>query len=148
VGDAVRWIRLYYGLTPVFAVADWLFGAPVRAAAFASEPGLRAVYYGMCLACLGVLYLRPAWSTAVILTESSANLLLLVLSVFLPYYAMAEQALNGQLLHNPFDTVFALNFLLAGGVWVAVFQSVTAGATWGGARELPRFTRVRLPKDL
>jgi hypothetical protein len=102
----------------------------------------------MCLACLGLLYLRPAWSTAVTLTESSANLLLLVLSVFLPYYAMAEQALNGEPLVNPFGTAFMLNFLLAGGVWVAVFHSVTTAVVPGGARSHPWIARVRLSKDL
>ena len=146
--DAVRWIRLYYGLTPVFAIADWWFGAPVRAAGFASEPGLRAVYYSMCLACLGLLYVRPAWSTAVTLSESSANLLLLILSVFLPYYAMAEQALDGQPLQNPFGIAFVLNFLLAGSVWVVVFQSVTARTTRRRPRDGLRPARVRLPRNL
>jgi hypothetical protein len=133
-----RFVRLYYAATPVFVVVDALAGAPVRAAAFAGHPGLRAAWYGVCLGCLAVSYLRPAWSAPAALLESSANLLLLALSVFLPYYALLDGVLAGVPAANPFTPSFVVNLLLASGVWIAVFQS-TFGPQGTTRRRVSRF---------
>jgi hypothetical protein len=118
-GAPLRLARAYYAATPLFALADFACGANVRAAAFAARPGLRAGYYALCIACLALALARPAWSGAVALAESSLNLLLLTLAVFLPYFAAAEAALDGRPFASPFSPAFVVNFLLAGAVWTA-----------------------------
>ena len=135
LADRFDWLRAYYAATPLFALADFVCGANVRAAAFAAQPGLRAGYYAMCLACLGLSFARPAWSGAVALAESSLNLLLLVLAVFLPYYAAAEAALDGRPFASPFSALFVVNFFLAGAVWTASsYETLLTSAPRGRTR--------------
>jgi hypothetical protein len=133
-------LRAYYAATPVFVLADFVFGANVRAVAFEARPGLRAAWYGLCLACLGVSLARPAWSGAVALAESSLNLLLLVLAVFLPYWAVAEAVLDGRAVAHPFSPAFLVNFLLAGAVWTTGFYETTLASAPRGR------TRARRPR--
>lgn len=122
-----RWIEAYYGLTPLFALADWLFGENVRAAGLAGYPGLRAAYYGVCVGCFVLAHYRTRWAGAIGLGESSFNLLLLVLSVFLPYYALIESVSESGTGENPFTPQFVANFLLAGGVWCASYYGAMPG---------------------
>ena len=138
--DRFGWLRAYYAATPLFALADFVFGASVRAAAFDARPGLRSAYYGLCVACLALSFARPAWSSAVALAESSLNLLLLVLAVFLPYWALAEAVLDGRAVANPFSPGFVVNFCLAGAIWTAGFYETTlAGAATSTRRDPTRY---------
>ena len=53
-------------------------------------------------------------------------LLLLVLAVFLPYYALVDSVSEAGVGANPFTPSFVTNFLLASGIWCATF--------YGGSR--------------
>ncbi len=121
-----RLIEGYYALTPLFAAGDWIFGANVRAAGLADWPGLRASYYALCAGCFLLAHYRPRIAGAVGLAESSANLLLLVLAVFLPYYALVDSVSEAGIGANPFTPSFVTNLLLASGIWCATF--------YGGSR--------------
>ncbi|MBW2280602.1 MAG: hypothetical protein JRG76_00010 [Deltaproteobacteria bacterium] len=116
-----RLIEGYYGLTPLFAAGDWIFGANVRAAGLAGWPGLRTAYYALCVGCFLLAHYRPRVAGAVGLAESSANLLILALAVFLPYYALADSVSEAGVGANPFTPAFMANFLLAAGIWCASF---------------------------
>ena len=118
-----RWIEGYYGLTPLFVLADWVFGENVRAVGLAGFPGLRAGYYAACLGCFGLAHYRPAWASSVAVAESTLNLLLLLLSVFLPYYALIDRVSESGGGANPFSPEFMVNFAIAGGVWCASYYS-------------------------
>lgn len=121
-GLSVSWIRVYYLATPVFAVADWL-GANVRAVGLDGHPGWRLAYYAFCTIAGVVLHVRPRWAALVGLTEASVNLLLLVVSVFLPYYdAVASVADGGAFIGLPFGLGFLANLVISGVVWAAVFE--------------------------
>lgn len=118
----LAWPRFYYAATVLFALADWLLGANVRAVGFATSPRLRIVYYAACLGCGVLIHLRPKWSALITLAESSINLAVLVLSVLLPYYAAIDALSDGNLPPTtPITTAFVLNFLIVGGVSAAVF---------------------------
>ena len=138
--EGFGWLRAYYAATPLFVLADFAFGANVRAVAFDTRPGLRSAYYVLCVACLGLSFARPAWSSAVALAESSLNLLLLLLAVFLPYWALAEAVLDGRAVANPFSPGFMVNFLMAGAIWTASFQETTLATA---PRERTRARRPR-----
>jgi hypothetical protein len=139
-GDRSGWLRAYYAATPLFALADFVLGASVRAAAFGARPGLRSAYYGLCVACLALSFARPGWSSAVALAESSLNLLLLVLAVFLPYWALADAVLDGRAVAHPFSPGFVVNFCLAGAIWTAsCYETTLASAP-------PGRTRARRPR--
>jgi hypothetical protein len=133
--EGLGWLRGYYAATPLFVLADFVFGANVRAVAFDTRPGLRSAYYVLCVACLGLSFARPAWSGAVALAESSLNLLLLVLAVFLPYWAVADAVLDGRSVASPFSPGFLVNFLMAGAIWTAgCYETTLATAPRGRMR--------------
>jgi hypothetical protein len=119
---AWSWIEAYYLATPLFALADWL-GANVRAVGLAGHPEIRAGYYVICTCAGALVHLRPSWSAGVGLLESSANVLLLVLAVVLPYYdAVASVAAGGGASPLPMTPGFLVNFLISGAVWTSVFH--------------------------
>ena len=120
--------KYYYVLTVPFALVDWIFGENVRVVAFEGHPDLRTGYYVACIACAGVLHLRPTWSGLVTLGESTLNLTTLILSIFLPYYALIESVSRGEILAgNPITPNLILNFVIAGSAAVAAFHWRLAG---------------------
>lgn len=130
----LRWIAAYYLATPLFAVADMVFGANVRAVGLADHPEWRAVWYAGCLGCGVVALVRPSWASVAGLAESALNLLLLALSVFLPLLAFADRASQGAMVHGvPFGLDFATNLVLSSLVWVTLFHAQMRPA-WHGRR--------------
>lgn len=126
----------YYLATPLFALLDWIFGWNVRAAGLAGQPGLRSVYYVVCTGAGVITALRPSLSRFVGLVESSVNILLLILGVLLPYWAIVNQAGEGVSAALPFTFNRLFNFLISGFMWVHVFhQSVDSLAGEGRAWE-------------
>lgn len=119
---AWSWLTAYYLATPLFAYTDWL-GANVRAVGLADFPEWRAAYYAACTAIGALNLLRPAWSAPLSIGESAANILLLVLSVFLPYAQMIDTLVGGgQPSTVPFTAAFITNFLISGAVAVTQFH--------------------------
>lgn len=92
---AIGTLTLYYLATPLFAAVDVFLGEPVRVAALGAQ-GWRYAYYGVAFG-LGLLcWARPRVAPLVGITESSVNLLLLLLSVLLPIWNLpAEVAAGG-----------------------------------------------------
>ena len=76
-----RLLTGYYGATILFVLIDFGFGVNVRAAFLEPWPLARIAYYGFCIACLGAMIWRPAWSTLVGTVESLVTLVALILSV-------------------------------------------------------------------
>jgi len=118
--------RLYYLVTPAFIVLDYSAGVSVRVAVLDGLPLYKSLYYGFCVVCGVLVYLLPTSSAVVALVESSINILLTILSVFLPYVhtvMLYDDALTQQ--WNPmaiFDASYVINLLLAGGIAVIAFK--------------------------
>jgi hypothetical protein len=116
------WIIGYYALTPLFWLADGVYGANLRAVALQDAEGWRTLYYLICTLSGAALWLRPAWTDALALFESSLNLLLLVLGVLLPYWRLADQISSGQaVIATPYTPELVVNFMIAGSVALAAF---------------------------
>lgn len=117
-----RLFEWFYIITPVFAVVDWVWGVPARAAGIPS-PAWRAGYYVLLIGC-GLLCRRvPEAGPFVGVVESSVNLLLLLLAVLLPIWSAAEGAppVNG-------DPTFLgpgvwLNLLISGPLLILAIKS-------------------------
>jgi hypothetical protein len=77
--------RLYYLVTPAFIVLDYAVGVNVRIAVLDGLPVYKNLYYGFCVLCGVVVCLLPVSSPFVALCESSINVLLTAVSLFLPY---------------------------------------------------------------
>ncbi len=120
-------LRAYYLATPLFLLFDLAWGLNVRAVALEQLPTAKYGYYAFCLAC-GVATMKwPGWSGPVGFAESSVNILLLILGVFLPYFAVIRAVSEGQAVTNPFTLRFLVNFVLSGAVWtIAFYRSLPA----------------------
>ncbi len=114
---AGRWIEGYYLATPLFVIGDWVFGANLRAVGLADWPLLRAGYYAACIGCCCVAHYWTGRALVVGIAESSFNLLLLVLAVFLPYYALIESISESGTGANPLTPEFVTNLLIASSAW-------------------------------
>jgi hypothetical protein len=121
IAGPLQWPQVYYSLTLVFALLDWTMGANVRAVGLENAPVLRAGYYGACLLCAVVIHYRPLWGTPITLLESSLNVGVLVLSVFVAYYGMVDTIEGPEPFTNPIDGRFMINFAISGGAGAVVF---------------------------
>jgi hypothetical protein len=114
-------VRLYFGLTPVFALLDLAFGASFRAAGIA-DAGWRFTYYGFAFACWLLMRRRPSWTPIVGVLESSVNLFLLLYSVMAPIYALPDAITGGGEVALPFGPGRLVNLMLTGTVLIMSFH--------------------------
>ena len=77
--------RFYFYITPLFILLDYILGINVRVSALEAMPTYKNLYYGFCILCGACMYIIPRYSAVVALFESSINIMMLVLGVFLPY---------------------------------------------------------------
>lgn len=78
-----RVLQAYYAATIVFLMLDYGAGLNVRIAGLEGFPQLKAGYYLVMFACLGITLWRPGWATAVGVVESLATIVTLIFSVAL-----------------------------------------------------------------
>jgi hypothetical protein len=107
-------LTAYYLATPLFALCDYACGWSFRVAYLDPHPAGKALYYLGCTL-LGLAYLRwgRGWSSLIGLFECAANALLLVLSVVLPVYGLADAVLAGGEITHPFTPLFFVNLVIA-----------------------------------
>lgn len=119
-----RIVQAYYAATIVFLMLDYGAGLNVRIAGLEGFPPLKAGYYLVMFACLGLTLWRPGWSTAVGVVESLATLVTLIFSVALRAMIPTEQVLEGGA--GFVGVADIVNFLLAGSIaWYAWQRGMT-----------------------
>ena len=77
--------RWYFYITPLFILLDYILGINIRVSALETMPLYKNLYYGFCILCGICTYVIPRYSAVVALLESSINIMMLVLGIFLPY---------------------------------------------------------------
>ncbi len=77
--------RWYFYITPLFILLDYILGINIRVSALETMPTYKNLYYGFCILCGICMYIIPRYSAVVALLESSINIMMLVLGIFLPY---------------------------------------------------------------
>jgi len=77
--------RWYFYITPLFILLDYILGINIRISALETMPLYKNLYYGFCILCGICMYVIPRYSAVVALLESSINIMMLVLGIFLPY---------------------------------------------------------------
>ena len=117
---------LYYYGTPLFILMDYYGGISVRVAVLDAMPLYKNLYYGFCVLCGVGMYALPRCAPIVALFESTINILLIVLAVFLPYVQTVLQSDN--ILDSNWEAASAfaipriVNLVLAGTVAVFAFH--------------------------
>ena len=118
-----RILQGYYAATILFLMLDYGMGLNVRTAGLEGLPGLKAGYYLVIFACLGLMLWRPAWSTAVGVVESLATMVTLIFSIALRSMVPTAQALDGGGMLGVAEIV---NFVIAGSIaWYAWQRGMT-----------------------
>ncbi len=114
-------IRLYYFVTPLFFAVDLLFGVNFRITIPGSEGDtFYYLYIAACFILGSFVFKSPLSSSLFGLAESSVNILLLLLSVMLPIFKLAENldAINS----FSFGLQEIIHFLIAGSILILSFH--------------------------
>ena len=104
----------FYLATPLFLLIDSLLGWNIRISSLDNYPGWKMVYY-LFLLCIGLLMWKWRVLEPVLgMIEGGVNMLLLTLSVLLPYYAAIDAISSGQAIETPLDAFSIINYLVSG----------------------------------
>ncbi len=118
--------KLYYAITPVFILLDYIWGINVRVAVLDNFPLYKGLYYGFCIICGVLVFLVPRSSSIVALVESIIIIMLTVLGVMLPYIQILSESLDIMSTDfekiNIFQPQYIINLILAGGIAYMTFQ--------------------------
>lgn len=116
---------IYYYMTPLFIALDYFGGINIRVTVLDSTPHYKYLYYGFCIFCGIGMFVLPRCTPIVALFESTLNILLVVLTVYLPYLKMVRQFdnildANWQPM-NVFTIPHIINLILAGTIATFAF---------------------------
>lgn len=118
--------KLYYTITPLFILLDYVWGVNVRTVVLDSEPVYKGLYYGFCILCGVVIYIIPRLSPVVALVESSVIFMMTVLSVFIPYIqtiVQMDNILDADIQYiNVLGPTYIMNLVLSGGMAALTFN--------------------------
>jgi len=127
--------RFYYYLTPAFILLDYVGVANIRVAVLDSMPLYKNLYYGFCVLCGVIVFVRPAFSSVVGLFESSVNVLMTVLVLYMPYIRFISETDDILTADMPEVAGVAapqmLNLLMACGIAVISFRGCIHELTMG-----------------
>lgn len=123
-----RLLTSYYAATVVFLALDALAGVNVRVAFLDEAPWMRAGYYLLCFACLGVTLRWPRLTEPVGAFESLLALTALIVTFGARVTLGTAAALDGGALVTLPEVI---NFALAGGIayigWMSSAASLRRG---------------------
>ena len=123
----IRPVDLYYlAGTPAFALLDHFGGISVRAAFLDGWPAARYGYYGVCFACGVAAWRLPARARWIAMTESGANIVLLIFSVMMAYYGAVDRVAADLPVGDLFGAQRAVNLAISGAaLMIPYFRSRT-----------------------
>lgn len=116
-------MRGYYAATVLFLLLDLVLDVNVRIAFFESMPALKAGYYLVCFACLGLVLWQPAWTIIISAFESLVSLVALILSMGIRTMLITDDMLEGHASFVTYQEV--INFMISGGfAYIAWFRGM------------------------
>ncbi len=99
--------RFYYYVTPLFILLDYFFGINIRAAILDDMPLYKNIYYGFCIMCGVGVFVFPRLTPVVTLFDSTASILAIVLTVYMPYIRFINQ--TDDILNADLPTTVGIN---------------------------------------
>ena len=103
------------------------------------------------LGCGVVLWLWPAWTRLVGLTEASINILLSILGIMVPYFQLIDRlaAREAVIDPSPFGVEKAVGLVLSGAIWAIAFRMHAARESpeIGGYSETTSITQMSAPSS-
>jgi hypothetical protein len=138
--------RWYFYITPVFILLDYLLGINVRVSALETMPLYKNLYYGFCILCGVCMYIIPRYSAVVALFESSINIMMLVLGIFLPYIRIVTELMDDVLgadftaLEEAFKVQPMVNLFIVASCLILTFRKSieTIAESFGFEKQAPQ----------
>jgi len=124
LSPALRLVLVYMLATPIFWLADMLFGFEIRIA-FLEDGFWKSIYYSILTGSAITCYLRPAWTAIIAFFESTANIFIHILSFVIPLFYLPGQVLNGDTSDFQIGTGNILGFVMVGIIMSLSFNSAT-----------------------
>jgi hypothetical protein len=124
----LRLIRGYYLATPIFFLADFLFGVSVRVAFLDQWPAGKIVYYILAFMLGIIAWRRPQWTAQIGLIDSTTNIALIILSVAVWYFGVLDAAGAEFALPTAPSSQELLNFVLSATIAAASYIANQARA--------------------
>ncbi|MDH4240355.1 MAG: hypothetical protein OEW48_12405 [Phycisphaerae bacterium] len=119
--------KWYYYATPLFILLDYFAGINVRVSALDSMPFYKYAYYGFCILCALCIYISPRYSPIVALFESTINVIMMALLLFIPYVLLFSDTEDMLSTDSPVAQMFTpqriVNLGFAGFVAVFAFRA-------------------------
>ena len=118
--------KLYYAVTPLFILLDYVWDINVRVAVLDSKPLYKGLYYGFCVFCGIMVYIVPRCSAVVALFESAFIFIMTILGIFISYVQAILQM--DDVLNADIQTISIVgppqivNLILAGGMSLLTFK--------------------------
>ena len=112
--SAERILPWYYAASVVFLLLDFLADFNVRVAFLEPWPAARIAWYGVCIACFGLMLWRPRWAVPIGSLESLVALVALILSMAVRVMVPSDAMITGTASFVTFQEI--LNFLISGSV--------------------------------
>ena len=109
-----QYIMWFYLASPLFFLLDFAFGWDIRISFLDQNTAWKLAYYLFCFS-VGILMWRWDVLKPILgIVEGGINILLLTLSVLLPYYQAIDAISSGEQITNPLDSGTLINYLLTG----------------------------------
>ena len=125
--------KLYYAITPVFILLDYIGGINFRVAVLDNFAMYKGLYYGFCIICGLLVFLVPRSSSFVAVIESIIIIMMTVFSIFIPYTRIISG--GSDVLDLDFQGMnivqpnYIINLCLAGSIAVITFRTSIAEIT-------------------
>jgi len=104
----------FYLATPVFFLLDILFQWDFRISFLDNHTGWKMLYYAFCFAIGYMMWKLPALEYLLGTIEGGVNMLLLTLSVMLPYFDAIDSISSGLNVDKPLNTFAVTNYIITG----------------------------------
>jgi hypothetical protein len=107
-------LKWFYLASPVFFLIDIGLGWDIRISFLDHSPTWKAAYYLFCFS-IGIMMWRWSMLEPILgIIEGGVNMLLLTLSVLLPYYQAIDAISSGEQITNPLNSGSIINYILTG----------------------------------
>jgi len=115
-------ILWFYLITPAFFLLDIMFSWDFRVSFLDDHLGWKIFYYAFCFVIGFLMWKLPSLEYVLGVIEGGVNMLLLTLSVMLPYYDAIDAISSGKTVDNPLNTFNVLNYIISGSILIMSMQ--------------------------
>ena len=116
-------LHFYYYVTPIFAILEWAYGIKLRVRIPLEYEFITYLYYTICFLCAFLLTKYTKLASIIILFECILNLLLLIITLILPYILIIDNVGSPSFNQDYYSKYDMYHFLIAAIMLLLCFYS-------------------------